>query len=66
MTALQDPGLVVPPGHGEGTWHLDVLWNWKIPAATTRGHSPCPSSCSHKAPLRRRIGTPVRMRRGLS
>lgn len=37
MTALQDPGLVVPPGHGEGTWHLDVLWNWKIPAATTGG-----------------------------
>lgn len=31
------PGLVVPPGEGPGTWHLDALWNWKIPAAVTGG-----------------------------
>jgi len=37
MTALPTSDLVVPPGHGEGTWHLDVLWNWKIPATTTGG-----------------------------
>lgn len=27
--------LVVPPGGGDGTWHLDCLWNWKIPSALT-------------------------------
>jgi quercetin dioxygenase-like cupin family protein len=37
MTALDSTGLVVPPGDGDGTWHLDVLWNWKIPAAITGG-----------------------------
>jgi quercetin dioxygenase-like cupin family protein len=29
--------LVVPPGTGEGLWHLDVLWTMKIPAAATGG-----------------------------
>lgn len=37
MTTLDSDDLVVPPGHGEGTWHLDVLWNWKIPASVTAG-----------------------------
>jgi quercetin dioxygenase-like cupin family protein len=37
MTAVEASDLVVPPGHGEGTWHLDVLWNWKLPAALTSG-----------------------------
>lgn len=37
MTALDSNDLVVPPGHGEGTWHLDALWNWKIPASVTDG-----------------------------
>lgn len=37
MTARDATDLVVPPGHGSGTWHLDVLWNWKIPAALTGG-----------------------------
>ena len=37
MTDLDSAVLVVPPGHGEGTWHLDVLWNWKIPASVTGG-----------------------------
>jgi quercetin dioxygenase-like cupin family protein len=29
--------LVLPPGHGEALWHLDVLWTLKIPAAATGG-----------------------------
>jgi quercetin dioxygenase-like cupin family protein len=29
--------LVLPPGHGVGLWHLDVLWTLKIPAAATGG-----------------------------
>lgn len=29
--------IVAPPGHGEGLWHLDVLWTLKIPAAATGG-----------------------------
>jgi quercetin dioxygenase-like cupin family protein len=29
--------LVLPPGHGEGLWHLDALWTLKIPAAATGG-----------------------------
>ncbi|MCH6162268.1 cupin domain-containing protein [Streptomyces marispadix] len=29
--------LIQPPGHGEGLWHLDVLWTLKIPAAATGG-----------------------------
>jgi quercetin dioxygenase-like cupin family protein len=33
----ESTALVVPPGHGTGTWHLDALWNWKIPAAVTGG-----------------------------
>ena len=37
MTAVDPTHLVVPPGHGEGTWHLDTLWNWKIPAAIAGG-----------------------------
>lgn len=37
MTALQPTDLVVPPGQGTGTWHLDALWNWKIPASITGG-----------------------------
>lgn len=37
MTALRSTDLVVPPGHGEGTWHLDALWNWKISALMTGG-----------------------------
>lgn len=37
MTALDPTGLVVPPGQGTGTWHLDALWNWKIPASITGG-----------------------------
>lgn len=37
---MSQPGpeaLVLPPGHGEGLWHLDVLWTLKIPAAATGG-----------------------------
>lgn len=37
MTTLGSTDLVVSPGQGEGTWHLDVLWNWKIPASITGG-----------------------------
>jgi quercetin dioxygenase-like cupin family protein len=37
MTAPESTALVVPPGHGTGTWHLDTLWSWKIPAAVTGG-----------------------------
>jgi quercetin dioxygenase-like cupin family protein len=37
MSALDSTALVVPPGRGEGTWHLDTLWNWKIPASVTDG-----------------------------
>lgn len=37
MTAPDAAEFVVPPGHGGGTWHLDALWNWKIPAALTDG-----------------------------
>jgi quercetin dioxygenase-like cupin family protein len=37
MTTLDPTDLVVPPGQGEGTWHLDVLWNWKIPSAIAGG-----------------------------
>jgi quercetin dioxygenase-like cupin family protein len=29
--------LVLPPGHGQGLWHLDVLWTLKIPAVATGG-----------------------------
>lgn len=31
------PGLVVRPGEGDATWHLDALWTWKVPAAATGG-----------------------------
>ncbi|HEX6151810.1 cupin domain-containing protein [Nocardioides sp.] len=31
------PGLIVHPGEGRATWHLDALWTWKIPAAATGG-----------------------------
>ena len=27
--------LMLPPGRGDGLWHLDVLWTFKIPAAAT-------------------------------
>ena len=27
----------VPPGQGPGVWHLDVLWDFKIPSAATGG-----------------------------
>lgn len=37
MTTSDPTDLVVPPGAGAGTWHLDTLWNWKIPAAATGG-----------------------------
>ena len=37
MTEHGTHDLVVPPGGGEGTWHLDSLWSWKIPAAVTGG-----------------------------
>ncbi len=37
MTTLDSTDLVVPPGAGETLWHLDTLWSWKIPAATTGG-----------------------------
>lgn len=37
MTTLEPAELVVPPGAGQGTWHLDALWNWKIPASLTDG-----------------------------
>ncbi|HET8559921.1 MAG TPA: cupin domain-containing protein [Marmoricola sp.] len=32
-----DSELVVPPGQGPGTWHLDTLWTWKVPSASTGG-----------------------------
>lgn len=37
MTTRDTRELVVPPGGGDGTWHLDCLWNWKIPSALTGG-----------------------------
>jgi quercetin dioxygenase-like cupin family protein len=37
MKGFDPADLVVPPGGGAGTWHLDTLWNWKIPAALTDG-----------------------------
>lgn len=37
MTATAPRGAVLPPGHGEGLWHLDVLWTFKVPAAATGG-----------------------------
>lgn len=37
MTTLDPTQLVVPPRAGQGTWHLDALWNWKIPASLTHG-----------------------------
>ncbi|MBO0774551.1 MAG: quercetin 2,3-dioxygenase [Actinobacteria bacterium] len=30
-------GLLLPPGAGEGLWHLDTLWTLKIPAAASGG-----------------------------
>jgi hypothetical protein len=27
--------LLLPPGHGEGLWHLDTLWTFKIPATAS-------------------------------
>lgn len=36
MTTV-DSALVVPPGQGTATWHLDALWSWKIPSAATGG-----------------------------
>ena len=29
--------LVVPPDAGEGIWHLDSLWNWKLSSELTHG-----------------------------
>jgi quercetin dioxygenase-like cupin family protein len=29
--------LLLPPGHGEGWWHLDTLWTFKIPAVASGG-----------------------------
>ena len=29
--------LLLPPGHGEGLWHLDTLWTFKIPEAASGG-----------------------------
>jgi mannose-6-phosphate isomerase-like protein (cupin superfamily) len=29
--------LLLPPGHGEGLWHLDTLWTFKIPATASGG-----------------------------
>jgi quercetin dioxygenase-like cupin family protein len=37
MTTQNTQELVVPPDGGDGTWHLDCLWNWKIPSAMTGG-----------------------------
>lgn len=37
MTQPVLDALALPPGHGEGLWHLDVLWTWKIPSAATGG-----------------------------
>lgn len=37
MTASNSTASVVPPGQGAGTWHLDALWNWKVPASVTGG-----------------------------
>lgn len=34
---MPQPALVAPPGHGEGLWHLDVLWTLKIPATAASG-----------------------------
>ncbi|MGH3348791.1 MAG: cupin domain-containing protein [Nocardioides sp.] len=36
MTAAA-PGLIVRPGEGPATWHLDALWSWKIPSSATGG-----------------------------
>lgn len=37
MTQPDLDRLVVPPGGGATTWHLDSLWRWKIPSALTGG-----------------------------
>lgn len=37
MTGTSTIDLVIPPGGGDGTWHLDCLWNWKIPSQLTGG-----------------------------
>ncbi len=37
MTTLGTAGLVVPPGQGTATWHLDALWTWKVPSTRTDG-----------------------------
>jgi quercetin dioxygenase-like cupin family protein len=36
MTAAA-PCLIVQPGEGPVTWHLDALWTWKIPVSATGG-----------------------------
>jgi len=37
--ALHTPldALLLPPGHGEGWWHLDTLWTFKISAVASGG-----------------------------
>lgn len=38
MTSTDSQDLVVPPGGGAATWHLDSLWSWKLPASLTDGN----------------------------
>lgn len=37
MTQQTFDGLVRRPGDGDGLWHLDVLWTFKIPSAASSG-----------------------------
>lgn len=37
MTETALASRFVPPDGGDGLWHLDVLWNFKIPASATGG-----------------------------
>jgi quercetin dioxygenase-like cupin family protein len=37
MTQTPLDPLILPPGQGDGLWHLDALWTLKIPAVATGG-----------------------------
>jgi quercetin dioxygenase-like cupin family protein len=37
MTQPALAARLLPPGHGDGLWHLDTLWTMKVPSAATAG-----------------------------